>query len=223
MGFLSNLGKKLKGAFQRQVARAEARARPTRVLKGTLPIGAGIAGLGKGFLGFFKALPSVGKAIKGLLTATLATGAIAGGGALVIPKLFKGAKKGAQILTGDEPITKAQIPDVLKAAGLGGLAGLLGAGALLLPAALGQPEGFQTLPQAINGLPAAGAQQVLPTEAGTTQKPVTPETQIINGEPVKKPRKRATQARRTTIKQEVNVRVGVRGDSRKFIKNVVFN
>lgn len=213
MGLLSSIGKAIKRVATFDISKF---AKGEKVITGTIPFGAGVAGIGKGLLGAFKALPTVGKAIKGFLTATLLGGAIAGGGAAIIPKLFAGAKKGAEILTGDEPVTQEDIPDVLKVAGLGGLAGLLTAGALLLPAALGQPS-LETLP-----LPVAGA-GILPTEAGAAVTPVTPETQIIDDKPKKVTRKRAIQPRRTTIRQQVDVRVGVNAANKKFIKNIVLN
>ena len=217
MGLLSAIGKKIKSLVDVKTlffGFEDVKQEP-------LPLGGAAVTAGRGILGLIKALPSVGKAVKGFATATILGGVLAGGGFALIPKLFGGAKRGTEVLLGDKEIGKEDISDVGKVAALGGVAGLVGAGITLLPRIFGKDEPtLETIPAAvapINSLPVE-----TDTRGITAEKPVTPETETIEAGVKKKPSKRRSQPRRQTISQRVDVRVGVNAGNRRHIKNIVF-
>lgn len=215
MGLLSVLGKRIKEVVTFDISKFA----DEPVQRGALPIGAGAVGLGRGLLSLVKGLPSVGKAIRGFLTATVLGGAIAGGGLKLIPKIFKGAERGTEILLRDEPIKEKEISDVAKVAALGGIAGLVGAGITLLPDILRDKEipSIAELPAPLNAIPTAPIEK-----ERVSEKPVVAETEIIEPGVVKKRPRRRIQPRRQTISQRVDVRVGVNAGNRRNIKNVIF-
>jgi hypothetical protein len=78
----------------------------------------------------------IDKPIKSAILGTVVAGAVAGGGADLIPgfveKTFQAGKVAAEVATGEKPLTSENVGDVLKAAGVALGVGAVGVGAGLI-------------------------------------------------------------------------------------------
>lgn len=235
--------------FLKSLLATEKKLRQRKDIKaGTIPFGVG--GAARGGLAVIKFLPrigtglqQVGGVVKGAVQAAILGGILAGGGFTFFPKLFKGARKTTQIVlgkpTGEEqfftPLPEGKpelsIKEMLKIAAVGGLAGLLAAGVVIIPDQVQkfldrrEKKGNGEVPQAPEGL-----LEPLPLPADTGKElagagvaspvPITPETQDIGKVRRRKHKIKRLEPQGQKIFQSVRVIVNSNSLNRKYIREV---